>query len=157
MDRKKAESSSIASPWSHRSMLTWHLITLGECPKALIILVSPPSMVPRHFESRLRPLRLLVKAELHTQELGVRVKLKQPSLALSQSHEFKPGHLPSRLSPFHFTGVSLLPESTSVDPLDSNRLKPKRTFLSAAAQYPYCNDVPEPKLKEWENNSSKKK
>ncbi|KAK4412075.1 hypothetical protein Salat_2972800 [Sesamum alatum] len=48
-------------------------------------------MVPRHFESRLRPLRLLVKAESHTQELGVRVKLKQPSPALSQSHEFKPG------------------------------------------------------------------
>lgn len=47
---EKAESSSIASPsdpWSHRSMLTWHLITLGECPKALIILilVSPPSLI----------------------------------------------------------------------------------------------------------------
>lgn len=40
-------------------------------------------MVPRHFESRLPPLRLLVKAESHTQELGVRVKLKQPSPALN--------------------------------------------------------------------------
>lgn len=40
-------------------------------------------MVPRHFEARLPPLRLLVKAESHTQELGVRVKLKQPSPALN--------------------------------------------------------------------------
>ncbi|KAL0361861.1 UNVERIFIED_CONTAM: hypothetical protein Sradi_3870600 [Sesamum radiatum] len=73
---------SRVEPWDLTANLKSHLQTR-------YLSVSPPSMVPRHFESRLRPLRLLVKAESHTQELGVRVKLKQPSPALSQSHEFK--------------------------------------------------------------------